>query len=91
MKVKGKLLVLALLLTALALAPAPPASASILCPPVSCFDVTQDCVDSGGAPIPQATGETCYTLPTHDEYIVNIVYCYYPSTQTTTFDECYLG
>ena len=88
---KLKLLVLALLVTALALATQPPAQASILCPPANCFDATQDCVNSGGAPIPQSTGETCYTLPTHDEYNVNIVYCYYPSTQTTTFEECYLG
>lgn len=86
---KAKLLVLALLLTSLALAPEPPARASILCPPDNCFDITQDCVNSGGAPIPESTGETCYTLPTHDTYDINIVYCYYPSTNTTIFDECY--
>ncbi len=86
---KAKILVLALLLTGLALASEPPAWASILCPPDNCFDITADCVNSGGAPIPEDTGETCYTLPTHDTYDINIVYCYYPSTQTTIFDECY--
>jgi hypothetical protein len=87
---KAKLLVLALLLTATALVSEPPALAIGICPPANCFDVTQDCVDSGGAPIPQGTGETCYILPNHhDTYNVNIVYCYYPSTQTTIFDECH--
>ena len=84
---KVKLLVLALLLTVLALAPEPPAQASILCPPDNCFDAIQACVNSGGAPNAQSTGETCYTLPTHDTFIVRIVYC--TKSGVTTFKECY--
>jgi hypothetical protein len=86
---KAKLLVIALLLTGAALVSEPPARASILCPPANCFDITLACVNSGGAPIPEDTGETCYTLPTHVTYDINIVYCYYPLTNTTEFDECY--
>jgi hypothetical protein len=86
---KSRILVLALVLTAVALAPEPPAWASYLCPPNNCFDVTQNCVNSGGAPIPQGTGQTCYTLPNYDEYNVNFLHCYYPSTGTTTTLVCY--
>ena len=85
---KVRLLVLALLLTVLALAPEPPAWA-FTCPPNNCFDVTQDCVDSGGAPIPQGTGQTCSGPPDGDEYDVNFVLCFYPSTGIYTQRVCY--
>jgi hypothetical protein len=87
---KAKLLAAALVLTSAALASELPASASILCPPDSCFTLAQDCVNDGGAPVPQSTGETCYTLPTHDEYPVNILYCYKGGVPAY-FDECYSG
>ena len=85
---KAKILVLALLLTALALALEPPAWA-FTCPPNNCFDVTQACVDNGGAPIPMGTGQTCLGPPDGDEYYVNFVRCYYPSTGTSTTLVCY--
>ena len=71
---KAKFLVLALLLTALALTAEPPAWA-YTCPPNNCFDVTQDCVDSGGAPVPYAPGQTCIGPPDGDEYTVNFISC----------------
>ena len=86
---KAKLLVMALLLTAAALVSEPPARASILCPPINCFDAIQACVNSGGAPIPEDPNETCYTLPTHDTHDINIIHCYYPATNTYEFEECY--
>ena len=46
-------------------------------------------MNSGGAPIPQGTGQTCYTLPNYDQYNVNFLHCYYPSTGTTTTLVCY--
>jgi hypothetical protein len=86
---KAKLLVLMLLVTALALASQLPAKASILCPPTTCYQAIQSCVAAGGGPSETSTGETCYTLPTHAEYSIYILYCYFPESNTTTFQECY--
>lgn len=74
---KAKALVLALLLTGLTLYSERPASASFTCPQYDCWSVTQDCVDSGGAPIPSGTSMTCTAPPWGDEYHVNFVECRY--------------
>jgi hypothetical protein len=85
---KAKVLVLALLLTVLALASEPPAWA-FTCPPNDCFTVTQNCVNSGGAPVPIGTGQTCYGPPDGDQYNVNFIECRYTSTNTSTTLVCY--
>jgi hypothetical protein len=86
---RAKLLVLMFAVTVLALSSQPAAKASVFCPAYYCFDVSQACVNGGGAPIPEGGTESCYTLPSHDTYTIQMVYCYHPSTNTTTAQECY--
>lgn len=86
---KARLLVLAILLTVFALAPEPPAWANFTCPQWHCVDVTQDCIDSGGAPIPQGSGQTCIGPPWGDEYNMYFILCFYPSTGKYTQLACY--
>lgn len=85
---KAKLLVLALLLTAFALTSEPPAWA-FTCPPNNCFDITQDCVESGGAPVPYAPGQTCIGPPHGDEYTVNFISCWYSDSSRNWTLVCY--
>lgn len=84
---KAKFLVLALLLAILALTSEPPAWA-FTCPPNNCVPVTQNCVNSGGAPVPYSPGQTCYGPPDGDEYYVYFLECRYPGGSSTTL-VCY--
>lgn len=84
---KAKLFVLALLLTTVALATEPPAWA-FTCPPYDCWTVTANCVNSGGAPVPYAPGQTCIGPPDGDEYTVNFIECRYNGAPSST-QVCY--
>lgn len=84
---KAKLFVLALLLTTVALISEPPAWA-FTCPPNDCVSVTQNCINSGGAPVPFAPGYTCYGPPDGDEYNVYFIECRYTGAQSIT-QVCY--
>lgn len=84
-----KLFVLLFAVTVLAFALQPAARASVFCPAYDCFTAGQACSDGGGAPIPEGGTESCYTLPNHDTYTIGMMYCYHPSTNTTSAQECY--
>lgn len=84
---KAKFFVLALLLTTLALTAEPPAWA-FTCPQYNCVPVTQNCINSGGAPVPIGTGQTCIGPPDGDEYNVNFIECRFTGSGTYTV-ACY--
>ena len=85
-----KLLALVFVVTVLALASQPVAKASVFCPAYSCYQAIQNCVNSGrvlGSLV--STYETCYTLPSHTEYTIEILTCHDEDTNTDNYQECY--
>jgi hypothetical protein len=86
---KVKLLALAFVMTVLALASQPAAKASIVCPAYTCYQVLQNCLNSGGAPWSEESFETCFTLPNHTEYTMYSLTCYNDSTDSFHSQECY--
>jgi hypothetical protein len=85
-----KLLALVFVVTVLALTSQPAAQASVFCPAYTCYQALQNCLNGGGAPWSEVSiNETCYTLPSSGDHDVDILTCYYDSTDSFQYQECY--
>ena len=87
---KVKRLALAFVVTVLALASQPAAQASVFCPAYTCYQALQICLNGGGAPWSLTSiNETCFTLASSGDHEVDILTCYYDSTDSFQYQECY--